>query len=171
MGNKFGYYVISRALNDVWNDTLSFWGRNAGKIKDQQFGSNDLFRTIVVKNDISMMSYGETYAMNFGFNPKDSMTYVSVEVSLSFGYGMQWLKPQGTMKKWALEIGAPPMKLVRNADKKFFDILTGIQTMQIASIQKSTDTNNRYCHQCGGENTLSDNFCKDCGTKLIMKND
>lgn len=164
MGHKFGYYTMSLPLNDVWNRTLAFWEDNGGKIKDQQFTGNEFFRTMEVKRGFSMTSNGETYQMNFGFNPKDSMTYVSIEVSLSFGYTVQWLKPQGMMKKWALEVGTPPMKLVRDIDKNFYEILTDIKN---TSSQHQNNSVKKYCHSCGNENSGSDNFCKQCGTKLI----
>ena len=163
MGHKFGYYSILLPLDEVWNRTLTFWRNNGGKIKDQQFASNNFFRTLVIQRGLSVTSYGETYQMNFGYNPKDSMTYVSVEVSLTFGYGMAWLKPQGIMKKWALEIGTAPMKLVRTVDKKFYEILNDIQN---TSIQPQINSSNKYCPNCGNENKISDNFCKQCGTKL-----
>lgn len=101
--------------------------------------------------------------MNFGFNPNNSMTYISVEVTLAFGYGMQWLKPQGIMKKWALEIGTTPMKLVRNVDNDFYEILNNIRDLLI---QPQLDSSKTYCPNCGKENKISDNFCKKCGRKL-----
>ncbi len=48
---------------------------------------------------------GETYKMKLGFNPKDSKTYVSIEISLSWGSGLQWKKPKKLMAKWAQERG------------------------------------------------------------------
>ncbi|MFX1552574.1 MAG: zinc-ribbon domain-containing protein [Promethearchaeota archaeon] len=164
MGHKFGYYSIPLPLDEVWNRTLTFWTNNRGKIKDQQFENNNFFRTLAIQRGISATSYGETYQMNFGYNPKESITYVSVEISLSLGYGMAWLKPQGIMKKWALEIGTSPMKLVRSADKKFYEILNDIKN---SSIQPQVSSLKKYCHNCGYENQISDNYCKQCGTKLI----
>jgi len=68
------------------------------------------------------------------------------------------------MKKWALEVGIPPMKLVRSIDNKFYEILTDIKK---AYIQEQTASSKKYCHLCGSENSVSDNFCKQCGTKLV----
>lgn len=165
MGHKFGYYEIKLSLDEIWKRTLSFWERNGGHIKDQHYASNGLYGLLEVKRDISAMSYGETYRMNFGFRQTESMTYVSVEVSLAFGYGMQWLKPQKIMKNWALEIGTTPQKLTREVDKEFFNILTDIQNIPL---QQSIDPSKKYCHQCGKENKFENNYCKHCGTKLDM---
>ncbi len=110
-----------------------------------------------------MTSNGELYQMNFGYNPKDSMTYVSVEVSLSFGYGMQWRKPQGIMKRWANKIGTPPMSLVRTVDDRFYEILTEIRNI---SGQPQIESPKIYCPNCGKDNKASDKFCTQCGTSL-----
>ncbi len=165
MGHKFGYYVISLSLDEVWKRTISFWERNGGKINDQDFASNGLFRRLELKRDISAMSYGETYIMNFGFRQNESITYVSVEVSLAFGYGMQWLKPQKIMKNWALEIGIAPIKITREFNKEFYNILTGIQNI---SLQRTIDPSKKYYHQCGRENKFENSYCQHCGIKLDM---
>jgi hypothetical protein len=110
-----------------------------------------------------MTSNGETYQINFGFNLKDFMTYISVEVRLAFGYGIQWAKPQKIMKRWAHMIGIPPMKLVRNIDNRFYEILSEIRTI---SAQHQTILPKNYCPNCGIENKISDKFCHQCGTKL-----
>jgi hypothetical protein len=112
---------------------------------------------------MSMTSNGETYQMNFGYNPKDSMTYVNVEVSLSFGYGMQWRKPQRIMKRWANRIGTLPMNLVRTVDNNFYNILTEIKNI---SSQPQNESPKKYCPDCGKENKISDKFCVRCGTSL-----
>ena len=144
MGHKFGYYAIKISLDEIWRKTLSFWERNGGKIKDQYFISNQLYGRLEVKRDISAMSYGETYKMNFGFSQNELITYVSVEVSLAFGYGMQWLKPQKIMKNWALEIGITPLKLTREVDEGFFNLLRNIKNI---SLQQSSDLLKKYCYQ------------------------
>ncbi len=90
MGHKFGYYSINLPLDEVWNRTLGFWENKRGKIKDQKIMSNNLFCSLEIRRGFSMTSNGEKYQMNFGFNLQDNMTYVSVEVSLAFGNGMQW---------------------------------------------------------------------------------
>ena len=90
MGHKFGYYYINLPLDEVWNRTLGFWENKRGKINDQKIMSNNLFYSLEIQRGLSMTSNGEKYQMNFGFNFKDNTTYVSVEVSLAFGNGMQW---------------------------------------------------------------------------------
>jgi hypothetical protein len=114
---------------------------------------------------MSMTSNGEIYQINFGYNPKDSMTYVSVEVSLAFGYGVQWRKPQKIMKRWAHMMGTPPMNLVRNIDNRFYEILNEIRN---ESRQPQIDSSKKYCPNCGKENKISDKFCIQCGSSLVF---
>jgi len=98
MGHKFGYYSISLPLDEVWNRTLVFWEKNGGKIKDQQFTNNKHFRTMEIQRGFSMTSNGESYQMNFGFNQKDSSTYVSVGNKFSF-----WLWNAMVKATWCYE--------------------------------------------------------------------
>ncbi len=165
MGHKFGFYKVNLPLENVLERTLNFWKENRGSITQKQQSENNLFYNLVIKRDISAMSYGETYIMNIGYNPQEAVTYVSVEVSLQFGYGMQWLKPQGIMKKWALEIGCSPMKLIRSQDPSYLNTFRGIKAIDwIQSTQESIT----YCPQCGQPNEKSSSYCKKCGSKLVQ---
>jgi len=164
MGHKFGFYKINLPLENVLERTLNFWKENRGSILQKQQSDNNLFYHMTIKRDISAMSYGETYIMNIGYNPQDANTYVSIEVSLQFGYGMQWLKPQSIMKKWALEMGCAPMKLIRSQDPDYLNMFRKIK--QLDWVQ-SDQANFTYCTQCGQPNEETSNYCKKCGTKLV----
>ena len=163
MGNKYGYYTLEMPLEEVLGRTHSFWATNGGKINSQTTSPNKLIYTLNIKRDISMMSYGETYTMKIGYNPDNETTYVSVEISLSFGYGMQWLKPQGIMKQWALALGTPPMKLDRPIAPNFIKMFDEIQNMAPpAGVQDPII----YCPSCGKKNNQINAYCQECGTKL-----
>ena len=163
MGHKYGFYSVKTSLEDVLNRTLNFWNENKGKVTNQIPSPNNLFYTINVKKDISMGSYGETYFMNIGFDPNDSTTYITMDVSLSFGAGMQWLAPQKITKKWAQYIGAEPMKLIRKQDLNFLKKLNEIKNMSGLSNQ---NVELKICKNCGKENLLSSNYCKSCGANI-----
>ena len=163
MGHKFGYYTLKLPLEEVLNRTHSFWATNSGNINSQTISPNKLIATLIIKRDMSMMSYGETYTMKIGYNPADETTYVSVEVSLSFGYGMQWLKPQGIMKQWALELGTKPMKLERTIAPSYIQMFDELQRLgSQPGVQEATI----YCPSCGKKNSRENTFCQECGTKL-----
>jgi hypothetical protein len=164
MGHKFGFYKINAPLEGVLQRTLNFWRDNRGSIVEKQESENKLFYLLRIKRDISAMSYGETYLMNIGYNSQEAMTYVSVEVNLQFGYGMQWLKPQGIMKKWAIEMGCTPMKLIRNQDPNFLNMFRTIKQMDWMKTDQAPTT---YCPHCGQPNDKTSNFCKKCGSKLV----
>ena len=110
-----------------------------------------------------MVSYGEKYTIKIGYNPDNETTYVSVEVALSFGYGMQWLKPQGVIKRWALEVGTTPMKLERTIDPNFIKMFKDIQNI---GPQQGMQESIMFCPSCGKNNNQSNTFCQECGTKL-----
>ncbi len=163
MGHKFGYYSLDLPLEEVLNRTHSFWANNSGKINSQIKSPNSLIYTLIIQRYISMMSYGETYTMKIGYNPDNATTYVGVEVALSFGYGMQWLKPQGVIKRWALELGTNPMKLERTIDPNYIKMFDEIQNMPPqAGVQEPII----YCPSCGKKNNRNNTFCQECGTKL-----
>jgi len=163
MGHKFGYYSLEMSLEEVLSRTHSYWATNGGKINSQTKSPNSLIYTLIIQRDISMMSYGETYTMKIGYNPDNATTYVSVEVALSFGYGMQWLKPQGVIKRWALELGTNPMKLERTIAPNYIKMFAEIQNMPPqAGVQELII----YCPSCGKKNNRNNTFCQECGTKL-----
>lgn len=163
MGHKFGYYSLKMPLEEVLDRTNSFWATNNGKINSQTKLPNSLLYTLNIRRDISMTSNGETYTMKIGYNPGDETTYVSVEVALSFGYAMQWLKPQGIMKRWAIELGTTPMKLQRTIAPHFIKMFNEIQNIPP---QAGVQEHITYCPSCGKKNSRNNTFCQECGTKL-----
>ena len=166
MGHKFGYYSLKMPLEEVLDRTQSFWASNRGKINNQTKSPNSLLYTLNIRRDISLTSNGENYTMKIGYNPADKTTYVSVEVALSFGYAMQWLKPQGIMKRWALELGTTPMKLERTIAPPFIKAFNEIQNTPPHS--SSIEENSTFCPRCGKKNNRNNSFCQECGTKLLV---
>ena len=153
------------SLEEVLSRTHLYWANNGGKINSQTKSPNSLIYTLIIQRDLSMMSYGETYTMKIGYNPADKTTYVSVEVALSFGYGMQWLKPQGVIKRWALELGTNPMKLERTIAPnyiKMFDEILNIPP------QTQIEESSIFCPSCGKKNNRNNTFCQECGIKLPL---
>ena len=163
MGHKFGYYSLKMPLEEILNRTQFFWASNSGIINSQTKSPNSLLYTLIIQRNLSMMSYGEMYTMKIGYNPVDETTYVSVEVALSMGYSMQWLKPQGIMKRWALELGTTPMKLVRTIAPPFIKIFDEIQN---TPPQPGIEEDSIFCPSCGKKNNRNNTFCQECGTKL-----
>jgi hypothetical protein len=129
LGHKFGYYSIKLPLKEVSNRTFSFGNCNKGIVVSKVSSSNKLLHTLNVKRGMSLGSYSETYIMKMPYDPNDLMTYISAEVSLSFGYRLQWLTPQNLMKQWALNIGIEPMKLNRKQDPDFMNKMNQIMNI------------------------------------------
>lgn len=168
MAHRFGYYMIHSYIDDVWNKTLSFCQNHKCKIINQFISENRLYRELKIKHGASMHPYatsmGETYKMTFGYHPKESITYISVEIKFSmFGKGFPLLVPKNIMKRWAKEIGTRPMKLTREQDQTYlekFDQICNISGKEIPH----TLTN--FCPICGHRNTLNTELCIVCCTNL-----
>ena len=123
MGKKNCFFILPLPIEEVWDRTIGLWGGNRGRVKDQQISANNIYRMLIIKHNATAISWGETYKMKLGFNPKDSMTYVNIEVSLSWGGGLQWQKPKKLMAKWAQEMGVSTVKIVKKIDKNISEIL------------------------------------------------
>ncbi|MFX1357762.1 MAG: zinc ribbon domain-containing protein [Promethearchaeota archaeon] len=150
-------------LEEVLNRTFSFWNNNKGNVVSKVSSNNKLLHSLTVKRDMSLGSYGETYIIKIGYDPDDSMTYISAEVSLSFGYGLQWLTPQKLLKQWAQSIGVVPMKLIRKQDPNFINRLNHV--MNISNFS-SNISQKKFCPYCGKENQIGNNYCKNCGANI-----
>ena len=167
MGKRFGNYKINWHINDVWDNTLTFWQNHRGKIRDQFISSNTLYRELKVKHGGSIRPYGstisETYEITFGYHPYERITYISVKAKFIIARGFSGMVPQEIMKKWARQIGIEPIKLTRKEDQafseKFNEIcnLTGLE---------NTDRPVNFCPICGHPIELNPKLCMECSTDL-----
>jgi hypothetical protein len=123
MVSKYGFFRFPIALEEVYDATLEFWKTNNGKIIEEGNSSEEVIKSLKIQRGISLSSNGEQYLMNFKYNEYEATTYVAIEVSLSLGYGMQWLTPQKFIKQWGRQFDSySSFKLIRNGDvNKFFD--------------------------------------------------
>ncbi len=164
-GNKFGYYVLNLPIEEVANRTLSFWEYNRGRIINYFISPNQLYREIIIQRGASLMSWGEQYVMSLGSNPGEMKTYISIEVSLAFGYGLQWNTPKKYLNKWAIEMGTQRMNLVRQIDEEFLNFFNSIQRIETV-IPPSTNINQFLCPNCGSQQKSTAKFCTSCGKSL-----
>jgi hypothetical protein len=146
MGHKFGYYTFDSPKEAALHRTFSFWASNGGIINSQIHSHNALITTLEIQRGISMTSYGEKYTIKFGYNPADAKTYATVEVALSFGYCMQWLKPQGIIKRWAIELGTTPMKLERTIDPFYVRMFSELEYLATPPEMQEPIM---FCPSCG----------------------
>jgi hypothetical protein len=165
---RYGSYAINLSLEDVWNKTLVFFEKHKSKIEDRYISSNNLYRKLRMRHGFSMHLYGssigETYELTFGYNPYNSITYVRVSVKYSnFGRGIPSKVPKDMMKKWAHELGIIPMKLVKEIDYNFLDILDKIQAIPQHQIEHFSKV---FCPMCGEVNSNKNDFCVFCGSRV-----
>lgn len=123
MSSKFGFFRIPLTFEKVYSTSLEFWRNNNSEIIEEENTSDGLIKTLKIQRGMSLSSNGEHYTMNFKFNEYEATTYVAIEVSLSYGYGMQWLTPQKLIKQWGKQLDSyASFNLIRNGDiNVFFD--------------------------------------------------
>jgi len=165
---RYGYYAINSSLEDVWNRTLVFFENHKSKIKDHYISTNNLYRKLRIRHGASMHIYGtsvgETYDMIFGYNPSDNTTYVSVSTKYSnFGRGILSKVPKDMIKKWAIEMGITPMKLVKETNYNFLANLDKIKELPLHQIEYLSKI---FCATCGESNNKKNTFCVSCGIEL-----
>ncbi len=120
---KYGFFRIPIILEKVYDTTLEFWRNKNGNIIEEGNSSDGAIKILKIQRGMSLSSNGEHYVMRFKFNEQEATTYVAIEVSLSFGYGIQWLTPQKLIKQWGRQFDSySSFNLIRNGDmNKFFE--------------------------------------------------
>lgn len=123
MVSKHGFFRIPIALEKVYDSTLEFWRNKNGKIIEEGNSDDGVIKILKIQRGMSLSSNGEHYEMNFKFNEYEATTYVAIAVTLSFGYGFQWLTPKKLIKQWGKQFDPyGSFYLIRNGDiNKFFD--------------------------------------------------
>jgi hypothetical protein len=125
MSNRFGFFRFPLTLEEVYATSLEFWRNNNGRIIEEVNPSDGLIKILKIQRGMSLSSNGEQYVMNFKFNEYEATTYVAIAVTLSFGYGFQWLTPKKLIKQWGKQFDPyGSFNLVRNGDiNAFFDFM------------------------------------------------
>ena len=190
MGSKFCFIIIPMGLEDTYDSIRDFMINHRGSIVKEQNFTDKSIKTLVVERGMSFTSNGEQYVINSKYNEYDDCTYVAIEVSLSSGYGIQWLNPLKLIKQWASQINYHGVvDLVRKGDlDNFFEFkpkkLKPIQkipkiepkpveievkaTKPIVSSQESSKSHRKvnFCTNCGVEVKETQKFCIECGNKI-----
>ena len=170
MEKRFAYYQVNRPLNEVYQETLTFWARNNGFIKSKMDSANLLVRGLYV--DRNTEGSVERYYMNMGFAPDQGVSYISVVASLVRGPKSYLKALQNLLDEWANQIKAPSVILKKNPDRTFERLF--VQLKRIApppsrpqSMHFSRKTTILLCPYCGGKNRDDAHFCVSCGTKIV----
>ena len=86
MGSKYFYYNKSLPIEEIYQQTLTFWQKNKGTIEEESLSSDKLIKTLKIHRGMTLTSNGEDYLIEFSYNLKDSSTYIRIEASLVLGY-------------------------------------------------------------------------------------
>ncbi len=101
-------YRVPLNVADTWQRTLDHWEVQKVKtrIKRAEVAPDQSHGIMEIEQMPSFTSWGQNYVMEF--TPVDqNTTAVHVRVWLNWGTGMQWMKPNDVLKKWAASVGAP----------------------------------------------------------------
>jgi len=181
-------------LDDVYDSIKDYMINNRGNIIKEKKSTDSSIKTLVVQRGMSFTSNGEEYLVNLKFNEYDDCTYVAIEVSLSSGYGMQWLNPQKLIKQWARQVNYLG---VVNLDRKgeldaFFEfkpkkpkpitpnptitpkteqideveIKTSKPVVSLNPWPAPTGKKVNFCTNCGTKVNETQKFCVNCGFKI-----
>jgi len=121
MTEKYFYFIKALPLEEVYEQTLTFWQNNKGTIVEERLSPDNLVKTLKIRREMTLTSNGEDYVLDFSYNHGDSKTYIRIEVSLVQGYGIQWLTPKKIINKWISELKITPTYLVGRTNEEFFD--------------------------------------------------
>lgn len=193
MANKYCYFKLPKALEEIYHPTLKFWIENRGKVIEEKISPDNQIKVLKIQRGMSFTSNGEQYVMNFKYNEYEDYTYVAIEVNLSSGYGIQWLNPLKLIKQWARQINYNgEVNLVRKGEiENFFEfkpkkskpimIIPSIAPKAeeaeeikiktpkpVVSSQKVSPSERKvnYCTNCGAEVNETQRYCVNCGYKI-----
>jgi len=121
MGHKYFYFIKALPIEEISEQTVTFWSKNKGNIEEESLSSDNLIKTVKIHRGMTLTSNGEDYIIEFSYNLRDSSTYIRIEASLVLGYGIQWLTPKKLINKWVSELRITPTYLVGITNKDFFN--------------------------------------------------
>ena len=121
MGQKYFYFIKALPLEEIYEQTVTYWSKNKGNIEEESLSADKLIKTVKIHRGMTLTSNGEDYLIEFSYNLRDSSTYIRIEASLVLGYGIQWLTPKKLINKWVSELRITPTYLVGRTNEEFFD--------------------------------------------------
>ncbi|MBN2153562.1 MAG: hypothetical protein JW839_19055 [Candidatus Lokiarchaeota archaeon] len=109
---KIAEYVVLQPIGLLMQMTQEFWAGEKIKntITDFRLAPDASNGTMAIEQSTSFTSWGQSYRMNF-YRIDENTTRVEAIVTLVYGGGAQWSKPNTVLKKWAEYVGTAPAKL------------------------------------------------------------
>ena len=190
MSSKFCFIIIPMSLEKVYDAIRDYMINHMGNIVKEQNSADTSLKTLVVQRGMSFTSNGEQYIINLKYNEYEDCTYVAIEVTLSSGYGIQWLNPLKLIKQWARQVNYQGVvNLVRKGEiDRFFEFKpkkskpitlipivapkpeeVEIKTPKpIVPLQEPSPSEKKvnFCTNCGAKLNETQRFCVNCGLKI-----
>jgi hypothetical protein len=162
---RYSYFTIDSPLDEIWLDSLDFWGNEKGNFIYTYISENRFHRKLKFKRDPSgkflhngfILSLGETYLIEFGLNSVEKCTYILIEVEFRWGGGdNMWRIPQECVDKWLDHLGFESTPLQRGKSANYLQISDVMETIEKQKIYY------KFCPICGSK--LRGRYdCQDCG--------
>lgn len=162
---RYSYFIIESPIEEIWSKTINFWNFLKGEMVTTYISDNLLRRKMVYKHDSTgqfinkqfVLSLGELYSIEFGYNRDENCTYVTLEVSFHwFGRDNVWRVPQDFVNKWLDHLGFEFVHLQHGKTIDFLRI-----TEKFEEIEKRKKYND-FCLICGAK-LGAGSICSDCG--------
>ena len=163
MNLRYGYFSLSKNLDDVWQESRKYWN----SLKNMRIKKNSSYAT----KKIAMMNLSrkraikqsEEYYLKFVKDPnKQDIIHVRVCFEY-FGdslFGVE-AKMERTVNDWILLFGVEPIKFERSPIKEneifFSDLIVEAQARKKGSI---------FCPYCGIKIKSHLKYCPECGSLL-----
>jgi hypothetical protein len=166
---RYSCFIIENSIENLWLKTINFWNNQKGEMVSTYISDNLLHRKMEFRHDATgqflnkqfVLSLGETYVIDFGFNQDENCTYITLEVGFRwFGQDNVWWIPQEFINKWLDYLGFESIHLQHGKSPNFLRISENFR-----EIERSKKFH-EYCPICGSY-LGRDNVCSDCGYSLV----
>ncbi len=162
---RYTYFKIESPIEEIWSKSIDFWNLQKGEMVSTNISENFLHRKLEFKHDASgqfinsqfILSLGETYTIEFGYEREENCTYITVEVLFRwFGRdNVRWV-PQDYINKWLDHLGYEPVYLQPGKTHNYLRISE--QFKEYEKLRKYLE----FCPICG--TTLDyGSICSECG--------
>ena len=165
MSYRFSYFIIESPIEEIWSQTINYWNAQKGEMVNTYISDNLLYRKMEFKHSATgqfinkqfVLSLGESYLIEFGYNRGDKCTYITLEVGFRwFGRDSVWRVPQDFVSKWLDHLGFESVHLQHGKTTNYMRI-----SEKFCEIEKRKKFN-VFCPICGSR-LGGNHICPDCG--------
>ena len=163
---RYSYFILDSPIEEIWSKTINFWSKQKGEMVKTYISDNLLHRKMEFKHDATgqfinkqfVLSLGESYLIEIGYDREEKCTYITLEVGFRwFGRDNVWRVPQDFVNKWLDHLGFETVHLQHGKSENYIRI--GDKFLEIENRKKY----NVFCPICGTKLGKA-SICSECGT-------